>query len=169
MSAELALFYVFGALALGSAVAMGLLAHNLVAGVACLATTLLSLAGIYVLLEAHFVAVVQVLLYAGAIPLLLLCVVLLGELRDGVFGPLRPRHANRAVLLVTAALLVLGLVASQLPEFADFTAAPVGFGGFRPLGLLLYRDFLVPLALLGALLLAGVVAAGVFAKGGAAE
>ena len=169
MSAELLIFYALGGLALGSAIAMGLLVRRLAASALCLATTMLSLAGIYVLLEAQLVAAVQGMIYAGAIPLLLLSVILVGGLRDGSFGPPHSRQANRGVLVATAAVLIFGLVVSQIPSFAPFAPAPAGFGGFGQLGTLLFSEFSVPLVLVGALLLAAVVGAAVFAKGGAVE
>ena len=70
------IFYVFAALALGGA--MGVVAgRSPVASLLFMVLCLGSVAGIYVLLEAHFLAAVQVIVYAGAIMVLFLFVIML--------------------------------------------------------------------------------------------
>jgi hypothetical protein len=70
------LFYVFSAVAVGSAIAM-VTRSNPVASLLFMVATLASLAGIYVLFEAHFLAAVQIIVYAGAIMVLFLFVIML--------------------------------------------------------------------------------------------
>ncbi|MCA9509947.1 MAG: NADH-quinone oxidoreductase subunit J [Myxococcota bacterium] len=165
MSFELALFYAFAALAVLGAVAMVGFVRHVVAGAMSLVLTMVSLAGIYVLLGAHFVAALQVMVYAGAIVVLFLFVVMLLDLRRDDFGPSRP--GQRAVKLVASGLavalcaLVARRVAGALPAAG---APPEGFGGFRDLGLALFTTYVVPLEVAGLLLLAAIVAAVILAK-----
>ena len=67
MTVSVFLFYVFGALAVIFALGMVLNVRNTVASALSLVVTMVSLAGIYVLLEAHLVAAFQIMVYAGAI------------------------------------------------------------------------------------------------------
>jgi NADH-quinone oxidoreductase subunit J len=68
---EQTLFYVFGAIALGSSLAM-VAQRNPVAAAMNLVLTMFSLAALFVLLQAHFLAVIQLLVYAGAVMVLFL-------------------------------------------------------------------------------------------------
>ena len=79
------LFYAFGALAILFALGMLLNVRNTVAAALCLVVTMVSLAAIYVLLEAHLVAAIQIMVYAGAIVVLFLFVVMLLNLRQDAF------------------------------------------------------------------------------------
>lgn len=168
MPFEVTLFYAFGALSVLGAVAMLLQVRNLVAGVMSLVVTMVSLAGIYVLLEAHLIAVVQIMVYAGAILVLFLFVVMLLNLRTDDFVPIRP--GQRAVKLAGAGIAIggglfvaLGLRGSLIaaPE-----AVPAGFGGFRDIGLQLYTSYVVPVEAAGLILLAAIVGAVILAKRG---
>ncbi len=75
-----ALFYVFGALSIASAL-LAVSRKNPVASAIWLVVMFFALAGIYVVLEAFFVAAVQVMVYAGAIMVLFLFVIMLLDLR----------------------------------------------------------------------------------------
>jgi NADH-quinone oxidoreductase subunit J len=169
VSAEEMLFYAFAGAAVVSAVAVGLLASRPAASCLCLAACMLSLAGVYALLEAHFVAGVQALVHAGLVPLALFSLTLLGGRRGRGRHEVQPRQVNRAVLIVTGAVLLVGLAGSQLPAFQQVLPAPPGFGGSLALGLALYGEYFVPLLATSLLLLAAVVGAAAFTKGGAAE
>jgi NADH-quinone oxidoreductase subunit J len=157
------LFYFFGALAVLFALAMLLNVRNMVAACLSLVVTMVSLAAIYVLLEAHFIAVIQIMVYAGAIVVLFLFVVMLLNLRQDEFGPGRQK-------LVRAAGAAVGLFAiAQLLRFIDLglpplPALPAGFGGHRAIGIALYTDYVLLVELIALLLLAAIVAALVLAK-----
>ncbi len=163
MSAAEWFFYGFGALAVGSALAMVANVRNAVAAALSLIVTMISLAGIYVLLEAHLIAALQVMIYAGAIVVLFLFVVMLLNLRQDRF-PRSRRGAVRALALGLGVALAVGLVSllpSALPESRPL---PEGFGGYRVVGLALYRDFVLPFEASSFLLLAAIVGAVVLAK-----
>lgn len=163
MSFAALLFYLFGALAIVFSLSMLLNVRNTVAAALSLVGTLVALAALFVLLEAHLVAAVQMLVYAGAIGVLMVFVVMLLSPRRDEFEPGRQKLVRAAAALV----LVFGL--AQLLRWIDlglasFQAAPVGFGGHRAVGIALYTDYVLLVELIALLLLAGIVAAVVLAK-----
>ncbi len=165
MGVEGVLFYVFAVLAVASAIAMVGFVRNVVAGAMSLVVTMISLAGIYVLLEAHLVAVIQIMVYAGAILVLFLFVIMLLNLRDDDFSPLRPGQRLLKLLGIGAAIAIVAVVAQQLPgSLPPAPDLPEGFGGYRDIGLVLYTDYVVIVEATGLLLLAAIVGAVILAK-----
>lgn len=128
--------------------------------------TMGSLAGLYVLLEAHFVWAVQVLVYAGAIMVLFLFVIMLLNLpREDV--PWAPRDFRRIVM--AAGLSVVLLI--ELVAVVGFRTAPAtgpalvaGFGTTEMVGRLLFTKFLYPFEITSVILLVAIVGAMVLAK-----
>src|SRR3954470_12756396 len=93
------LFYVFAALTLACGV-MVLLSRNPVTSAMFLVLTIVSMAGLFVLLRACFLAAVQILVYAGAVMVLFLFVIMLLDLQE------EARRRIRKVRAVTGALAV---------------------------------------------------------------
>ena len=156
------LFYAFAVLAVVSALGMVLNVRNTVAGAMSLVVTMVALAGIYVLLEAHLVAVLQIMVYGGAIVVLFLFVVMLLNLRSDDFPPRR----QRLVKLAGAALGLFALTAA-LRLFAGLPEPPPlpdGFGGYREVGLALYTDYLLLVEMISLLLTAAIVGALILAQ-----
>ncbi len=162
MSAPLFLFYVFAALAVVSALGMVLNVRNTVAAAMSLVVTMVSLAGIYVLLAAYLVAAIQIMVYGGAIVVLFLFVVMLLNLRSDEFLPARQRWMKFAGALLGVFLLVEGL--RWLGGFHEPPPLPEGFGGYRLLGLSLYTDYLLIVEVISLLLTAAIVGALILAK-----
>ena len=111
-SAEAVLFWVFATIALGSAVAVVAL-RNVVHAALMLVLNLLSVAALYLGLQSSFLSIVQVIVYAGAIVVLFLFVImLLGVDRDDLLGTQTPVRAVAAVVagvaLAGAFLVVVG-------------------------------------------------------------
>jgi NADH-quinone oxidoreductase subunit J len=157
------LFYLFAALAVAGALGMLLNLRNAVAGALCLVGTMVSLGAIYVLLEAYLIGVLQILVYAGAIVVLFLFVVMLLNLRDDAFTPERLRFAKGLGVviggLVGAQLLVL--LPAALGPAAEL---PEGFGGYRAVGIELFTDWVLAFEVTSLLLLAAMVGAVILAK-----
>jgi NADH-quinone oxidoreductase subunit J len=108
-----AVFYFFAAVAVLSAL-LCILQRNPVSAALWLVSTMFCLAAIYVLLNAHFIAAIQVLVYAGAVMVLFLFVIMLLNLG----------HAKtdiRGFLFWLAALVVIGVLASQLLPLLNYT------------------------------------------------
>lgn len=118
------LFYVFGATSLGAAI-LAVSRKNAVASAIWLVVMFFGLAANYVLLEAWFVAAVQILVYAGAIMVLFLFVIMLLDLRtETLEGGDRPRFS--AIGVITALLFLVGTSlavyhASQIPAADPLT------------------------------------------------
>jgi NADH-quinone oxidoreductase subunit J len=125
--------------------------------------TMVAIGGVFVLMEAHLVAVIQIMVYAGAIVVLFLFVVMLLNLRRDEFPPMRQKLLRYLGILVAAGVLVwfLALLPESLPPPAP---APEGFGGYAQVGRSLYRDFVLPFEVTSLLLLAAIVGAVVLAK-----
>ena len=179
-----AVFYFFATSAVVTA-ALCILSRNALSAVLWLVVTMLSLAAIYVLLGAQFVAAIQVLVYAGAVMVLFLFVIMLlnlGTVRSDLRGP-----SAVAATIVIAGLLVVQLGAlwqytpsrlaaeiAQSPAFTDpatlFMAGELARQETEARGVIgsvaapLFQLYLVPFELTSILLLAAIVGAVVLAK-----
>jgi len=120
-----------------------------------LVLTIASLAGLFVLLNAFFLAAVQVLVYAGAVMVLFLFVIMLLDLKE------EQRRTIRKFSLALGGLAV-GTVAFLLVRSIWFSgvgraAQPQLEGGTRPLGTALFQDFLLPFEIVSVILLVAMV------------
>ncbi len=160
---EQLVFYAFAAVAV--AAALGVIAlRNPVHSALALAVVFVCLAAMYVLLNAPFIAAAQVMIYAGAILILFLFVIMLlaPEIERGE-GVLRFQRALAAVFgIALVAELVLVLAAVALPA----TASPLQTtsGDVQAIGRLLFTDFLLPFEITSVLLLVAMVGVIVLAK-----
>lgn len=128
-----------------------------------LAVSFGALAASYVVLAAEFVAWVQVLIYVGAIVVLLLFGIMLTRAPIGRSGDLD--SGNRLVAVVVAAATAGVLVATLVRGFrsAYFPLQP-GAGSSHTLGVSLFRTWVLPFELLSVLLLAALVGAIVLSR-----
>jgi NADH-quinone oxidoreductase subunit J len=166
VTVETILFYVFGSLAVVSALGMVLNTRNTVASVMSLVVTMVSLGAVYLLLEAYLVAAIQIMVYGGAIVVLFLFVVMLLNLSTDEFPTGKQRVVKLAVVIAGVAILAQVLIAlGQDPLLAaQPEAVPEGFGGYRQLGILLYTDYVLIVEMASLLLLAAIVGALILAK-----
>ncbi len=168
MIAEQILFWLFAVGTIVSAVGV-IFVRNPVASAMSLVASFFFLAGIYVLLWAHTIAVLQVLVYAGAIMVLFLFVIMLLSLTDT--GPIAQVSPSRiAGALATAALLASLVMAFRKLPVSDSVAwaSDAGrlatFGSIKQLGAVLYTQWLFPFEAVSLLLLVAIVGAVVVAK-----
>ncbi len=163
MEVHAVLFYIFAVMAVVSALGMLLNVRNTVAASLSLVVTMISLAAIYVLLEAYLIAVIQIIVYAGAIVVLFLFVIMLLNLREDDFAPGRQWLVKFGAGLLGVFVLIqlLKLVGPGLPEFP---VAPEDYGGYRQLGILLYTDYVLLVEMASLLLMAAIVGALILAK-----
>jgi NADH-quinone oxidoreductase subunit J len=104
-TAEIVLFWVFAVMALGAGIAV-ITMRNIVHGALMLVLNMLAVAGLYVTLESPFLAIIQVLVYGGAIMVLFLFVImLLGVDRDDL---LTETHVRTRVLSALGTALIAG-------------------------------------------------------------
>jgi NADH:ubiquinone oxidoreductase subunit 6 (subunit J) len=108
MSGEAVVFYLLAAVTLGSAVVV-VTSGNIVHSAAALVPAFLGVTGLYILLNAEFVAGIQVLIYAGAITVLILFAVMLTEGGTGLAA--RQRNEQAAVGAAVAAAMAVLLIA----------------------------------------------------------
>jgi len=123
------------------------------------------LAGIYVLLAAHLIAFLQILVYAGAVMVLFLFVIMLLSLGDEHLGG-GPRRAVRWVGVAGAVglLWVLATAVGTVQEEMPALSSPQTFGTVKAVGQKLFTDFLLPFEVTSLLLLVAIVGAVVVAK-----
>ena len=156
---ELAAFAFFALLALGSAIVV--VGHrNPVYSTMSLVVALLATAGLFVLLGSPFLAVLQVLLYTGAIVVLFLFVIML--LNVGRERPAAGRGTMQTWVAGVGALVFFGAMARLIWESYGEVEAPrltEEFVATRGLAELLFTTYLLPFEIIGLLLLVAVVAA----------
>lgn len=154
-------FVILAALMLAGGVGVVTLRQPVHAALA-LVGTLLALAVTYVTLQAHFLAAIQVIVYAGAIMVLFLFVIMLlnvsGERTGDKLKWLKPAAWASAGVTVAGLAVVYFLQRQPLPGAAVVDGA-LGGGGAERIGEVLFTDYLLAFQLVGVLLLTGVVAA----------
>ena len=153
VSVILALLVVFNKSPIGSAV--------------CLIGMMLGLAAVFVLLQAHFLAILQVLIYAGAIMVLFMFVIMLLNLNDDdTKWKIRERNvwlsSATGVLMVGVLYKIVDVTANS--EFNSPATVPENFGTVEMVGTALFTDFVLPFEVASILLLAAMVGAVVLAK-----
>ena len=164
------IFWMFSAIAVASAL-LCVTRRNPIASALWLVLTMFSLAGIFVLLEAHFIAAMQVLVYAGAIMVLFLFVIMLLNVGSAETDDL-PGWMGHVLMLAIGGVLAIELWAMTRLVPADDIRLPAGTmqqlneqqGAVQVIGEPLFREYLVPFEITSVLLLAAVVGAVVLAK-----
>jgi NADH-quinone oxidoreductase subunit J len=157
-------FYLLSAVAVVSAL-MVVWSRNAIHSAIYLVLSFLSVAGLYVQLEAEFVAAVQVLVYAGGIMVLFLFVIMLVNLRDPLGDRLR-LHATISGsmgLLVVAAILAVYRRGDLTTNGAASTVLRQG-GNLEAIGEAIFSDYLLPFEIASILLLVARVAVVVLAR-----
>ncbi len=160
---EIILFWVFALVAVGGGLGMLLNLRNTVASALSLVLTMLALACLFVMLLAQFVGVVQVMIYAGAIVVLFLFVIMLLNLeRDALGGEAQPVMKVIGTLLAVAVGVKLTAVVSSIRS--PWAEVDPSFGTIREVGRALYTDYVLPFELSSILLLAGILGSIILAK-----
>jgi NADH-quinone oxidoreductase subunit J len=163
VTAVQAIFVLLSLVALGSALLV-VTASNMVHAALWLVVTLGSVAGIYLVLAAEFVAWVQVLIYVGAVVVLLLFALMLTRAPTGRQDDLDLRRAlpAAAVAVLVAALLGSTVVAGFHDVRIDLDEAVVGSA--RTTGDTVFTMWVLPFEVLSVLLLAALVGAIVLSR-----
>ena len=152
------LFYVFGGLTLGFGflVVANPFSRNPITSAMFLVLAIASLAGLFVLLDAFFLAAVQVLVYAGAVMVLFLFVIMLLDVKEEQRRKIKKFGFITGVISVGAilAILVNVILGSDLTTPAPRATVE---GGTIPLGKLLFTQYLLPFEIVSVLLLVAMV------------
>ena len=173
MALETILFYVLATLAVGSSLLV-IGQRNPVYSVMLLIASFAALAGIYVLLDAPFTAVTQIIVYAGAIMVLFLFVVMLLNVGQEDAAEYDQSHPfNRPFVRRFGALLGIVFVAelawavwhvSTRQPAAIAAAAPGSVSSVREIGRVLFTDYAFPFEATSLLILVALVGAVVLAR-----
>ncbi len=158
-------FYLFAAVAVlgGLLVVVNPFSRNPVTNAMWLVVSMIALSGIFVLLHAYFLAATQILVYAGAVMVLFLFVIMLLDLKEEEhqkWGFVRLGFGIMAASMVAAVLihtmLHSGTNAAETAAILD--------GGAKPLGALLFTDYMLPFEIMSVLLLVGMIGVVVLSK-----
>lgn len=160
---EAAAFVVLAVLAVASAIVV--VAHkNPVRSAVALAFNLVSIAGFYLLLEAQFIALLQVIVYAGAIMVLILFVIMLLNLREERLPHPAGTFQKPLAVVLCAVLFVAIARAIWRGGPASFPAVEAGYGSVKSVGDALFSSFWYPFEAISLLLVAAMVGAVLLAK-----
>jgi len=167
---DLLLFYFFAAITVGGSLLV-VAQRNPIYSVVSIVAAFCGLSGLYVLLEAPFVAVVQIIIYAGAILVLFLfTVMLLNASRedaaewDRSHPYYRPGPTRVGVVLAVLLLGQLAWVVSRIPELqAGVGDAAPAASSVRLLGRVLFTDYMFAFEVTSILIIAAMVGAVVLA------
>jgi NADH-quinone oxidoreductase subunit J len=151
------LFYVFAALTLlcGVLVIANPFSRNPVTSAMFLVLTIISMAGLFVLLHAFFLAAVQILVYAGAVIVLFLFVIMLLDLKE------EQRRRIKMFGIVAGLISVGTIVAIFLKSLyamnLNAQSSPSIEGGTAALGKLLFTQYVLPFEVVSVLLLVAMI------------
>jgi NADH-quinone oxidoreductase subunit J len=169
MLIDTVIFYVLAVLILGSAI-MTITRRNVVYSAVWLISTLVGVAGVFLLQGAEFLAGVQIIVYIGGIMVLFLFVIMLVPVQEEAA---QRRFSNQkwlafacaaGVFAMLALIAVRGVGALNHPGMAE----PVGIGSLtknsESVGLVLFSEYLLPFELASVLLLVAIIGAVVMSK-----
>ncbi len=158
------LFIALAFLAISGAIAMITYSHPMYSALGIL-ITMLSVAGMFALLNATFLFMVQIIVYAGAIMTLILFILMFLNIKEEDL----PKEPNKFKLIALGAAIMIPLnvlilkAVSRLPE-KDLTISSSDFGQIKPIGLELYNNWIIAFELISILLLIALVGSVVLAK-----
>lgn len=160
------LFFVFAIVALAAALGM-LLSKNPVSSALWLILNLFCVAGLYLTMNAEFIAVIQVLVYAGAIMVLFLFVIMLLNLAE---LPDLKKVEWRRMVAYTVGMGLLSMLSYITANALDLVPDPPSLetaannGSVSNLGKVMFTEYAMPMEIMGILLLAATIGAVVIAK-----
>lgn len=157
------LFFGFAALSVLGALGLILSRHPM-NGAMCFIITLISLAGLYALLSASLIFALQLIVYAGAIMSLILFIIMFLNIQPSDLPEEKGRWAylcGGVVAIVPIGLLLLKIVKTLPNSGTEIVGRD--FGKVKAVGIVLFRDWLLPFEIVSILLLIALVGAIVLA------
>lgn len=156
-----ALFGLFAALAIGCAIAVVVQRNPLYSAISLIGV-FIALAAHYIMLAAPFIAAVQIIVYAGAIMVLVVFVIMLLNVEEAEHRPARLRFLVPTAILLAAVLFaeaafVIYSVGDSPYSSLDTSAPPVGLTS--SIGISLFTEYLLPFEITSILLLMAIVGA----------
>jgi NADH-quinone oxidoreductase subunit J len=160
-------FWLFSLLMLGFAV-MVVVQRNPVASALSLVVSFLGLASLFVLLDAYFIAVIQVLVYAGAVMVLFLFIIMLLDLRAEERRKWNPLGLAGGVAVTLGFAALLAKVLHRFPDgrkpFPPLTAQLNPVDDVHRIGMTLFSSYNLPLQVVGVLVLVATIGIVVLSK-----
>jgi NADH-quinone oxidoreductase subunit J len=155
-------FYAFSAVMIVAA--LGVISfRNPVHSALSLVLTFFATAGVWMLLEAEFLAITLVLVYVGAVMVLFLFVVMMLDINIAVLRQGFMRYAPFgiliAVILIVQMIMVVGPENFGLQDFAEPARHAADYSNTKELGRVLYTDYVFPFEIAAVILLVAIVAA----------
>ena len=171
------LFYVFSAITLITALLM-VISPNAVNGAMCMIVSFVGTAALFVLLEAYFLAILQVLVYAGAVMVLFLFIIMLLNVEEdeGAIGKEKMTLAASVIGFALLAILIVSAFAGgqHLPEVSPVAVMENPDGSVegvipfttsaKSFGYSLFTKYMLPFQVCGFMLLAGMIGVIVISK-----
>jgi NADH-quinone oxidoreductase subunit J len=160
---HLTLFIIFGAICVGGAINLLRQKHPIDSALS-LVVVMGSLAGLYLLLGAEFLAAIQVIVYAGAIMVLFVFVIMLLNAGEEE----HTRGSKIALLFGVPGMLIIAVLTAWIALESQPSAQTIGvgslYGGAKEIGRLLFGDFLLPFEITSVLILIAIMGAVVLAR-----
>lgn len=157
-------FLLFAAVSVITALTV-VLARNPVHSALALMACFLNISAIFVLLEAPFLAVIQIFVYVGAIMVLFLFVIMMIDVREAVLQRFLPGGSLSALMLVVVLGVEMLVLVLWSDRFSVIEPAATGGGDqIRKLSTTLFADYLLPFETASVILLAALVGAIVLAR-----
>ncbi len=157
------LFYIFAAVTLGGGF-LTITRRNPLTSAFSLVLSFLGLAALYAMLAAQLVFIIQILVYAGAIMVLIIFVIMLLQLTDKQLEENRVDWKLIIPALAVGAVGVLALVRALAGQDKRFREVPEGFGNIEPVASILFTKYLFAFELISVLLLAALVGVVILAR-----
>lgn len=160
---EQVLFFFVAFCAVASAVYF-VFARNPLYAILSLIVTMFSIAAMYILLNAQFLGIVQIIVYAGAIMVLFLYILMMLNLKKE--DEAKKQNLMKFIGIFSAGLLLIGLLGAYRGLKLDSVATNVdsSVGLTKNLGKLLFNEYVLPFELASILILAGIVGAVLIGK-----
>lgn len=158
------IFFFVAFLALASAVYF-VFARNPLYAILSLIVTMFSIAGMYILLNAQFLGIVQIIVYSGAIMVLFLYILMMLNLNKEDEG--RKETLMKFAGIFAGGLLLIGMLGAYRGlSMSNVAAAETGSdaGLTKNLGRLLFNEYVLPFELASVLILSGIVGATLIGK-----
>ena len=159
------LFWAFAALMLGFGAAV-VVNRNPVASALSLVMSFLGLAALFMMLDAFFIGIIQVLVYAGAVMVLFLFIIMLLDLRAEERRKINSVAFAGGLAVAFALLVQISLVIRQLRSAGEkFPELPLTrTDDVRAVGMLLFSNYNLPFQIIGVLVLVATIGVVVLSK-----
>jgi len=139
--------------------------RNKVVAALSLAINLVTIAGFYLLMNAQFLALLQIIVYAGAIMVLILFVIMLLNLPDEAKKPgTGGMQATLGVILAVAFVVILGVALYDATDGSSFPASAGDYGTVESVGVTLFTNFFYAFEAVSLLLVVAMIGAVLLAK-----